>query len=166
MNRAFALIVLVSAVTIPTSAQDANGKMDPSTALWLAIKKQLTGADALAHYERSIKGALLPLVGKLVSATSTERPTTLTFLMPEGEAPELTLHIKGWGGREASFPGPLTVGSTFSFEGVVVSFKEDPFMLVMDFQRGRRDDYRCDELSLHGNNVRPLACNFRDSDPK
>ena len=62
----------------------------------------------------------------------------------------------------------LTLGSTTSFEGVAVAFVKQPFMLVLDFQMGQRDDYVCDELGLHRKNVRPLACNFpaNDSDPK
>jgi len=41
-----------------------------------------------------------------------DRPKTLTFLMPQGKEPEVTLHKKDAKGKDDSFPGPLTLGST------------------------------------------------------
>jgi len=178
MHRAFLVFVLASAVTISANSQDANGKEDPTTALWkqdpakalwLDIRKHLTGVDAQKYFEASLKDAALPtLVGKLASATPTDRPNTLTLLMPEGKDPEVTLHMKASKGKDDRFPGPPMLGSTISFEGVVVSFEKQPLMLVLDFYTPQRDNYACDDLRLRRENVRPLACNFpaKDSDPK
>ena len=107
MQRALLAIVLMSAVTISASGQGANRKEDPAKALWLEIKRQLTGVDAQNFFEARLKDVALPtLAGQLVSATPADRPTTLTFLMPDGKDPEVTLHMKDARGRYISFPGP------------------------------------------------------------
>jgi hypothetical protein len=169
MQRTLLATILMSAVAISASAQNANGKQDRTAALWLAIKTQLTGVDAQKYFEANIKDVALPtLVGKLASVTPTDQPNALTLVMPDGKDPEVTFHMKDAKGRDDSFPGPLTPGSTISFEGVAVSFEKHPFMLVLDFYPPQRDNYTCDDLRLRRANVRPLACNFpgKDSDPK
>jgi tRNA nucleotidyltransferase/poly(A) polymerase len=163
MQRAFLMIVLISTVTISASAQGAN-KQDPTTRLWLELKKELTGPDAQRYFDEAVKDAALPtLVGELASAIPSDRPTILTFLMPGGKD-QVTLRIKDARGEYDNFPGPLKLGSRISFEAVAVSFVKQPFMLVLDFKMAQRENYTCDPLRLRQKNIRPLACNFHDKD--
>jgi hypothetical protein len=63
MQRAFLMIVLISTVTISANAQNAN-KQDPTTWLWLEVKKELTGPDAQRYFDEAVKDVALPtLVG-------------------------------------------------------------------------------------------------------
>lgn len=133
MRRFFLATILISAAILSSSAQSTNPNRDPATALWLSIKEQLTGPDAQSWFDKNLKDAKLPvLFGKLASATPADRPNTLTLLMPEGENPEATLHLKDERGKEDHYPGPLAIGSTISFEGAGVSFEKQPLMLVFD----------------------------------
>jgi hypothetical protein len=62
----------------------------------------------------------------------------LTFLMPGGKDPEVTLRIRDVQGKYDNFPGPLKLGSRISFEAIAVSFVKQPFMLVLDFMMAQR----------------------------
>ena len=139
MRRAFIAAVVFSAVIISASAQDTSSKEDPTTTLWLVIKKQLTGPDGQEYYDSKLKDARMPLlVGKLVSATPADAPNTLALLMPGGKDPEVTLHVKDAKGNDDHFPGPLMLGSAISFEGTVVSFEKQPLMLVFNVSTAPR----------------------------
>jgi hypothetical protein len=139
MRRTFLTSFLVSLMAISTCAQEPNAKQDPATGLWLGVKKALAGPDGQTFFEKSVKDAKLPvLAGKLISATPADRPTTLILLMPEGEDPEVTLHVKDSRGRDDSF-GPLAVGSTISFAGIGDSFVKQPFMLGFEVTTDPRE---------------------------
>jgi hypothetical protein len=127
---------------------------------------ELTSLDTQRYFDEAVKGVALPtLVGELASAVPSDRPTILTFLMPGGKDPEVTLRINNGRGKYDNFPGPLKLGSRISFEAVAVSSVKQPFMLVSDFETAQRDDYTCDPWLLRRKNIRPLACNFPAKDP-
>jgi hypothetical protein len=118
-----------------TKAQD-TGKTRRSSSdaeLWQALKRELTGPDGLDYFDKYMMGAVLAtLVGKLVSATPAERPTSLVLAMYGSDQAEVTLHLKGDRGVDTHMSGSLTIGSSISFVGIAVSFTPEPFMLTVD----------------------------------
>jgi hypothetical protein len=102
-------------------------------ALWISIKNQLTGPNAEEYFTQSLKNADVPLlIGTLVSATPKEQPSILVLSLTDGITPEVTLHLTDNNGRESHLNGPLIRGSQIQFEGIPVSFTQNPFMLTFD----------------------------------
>jgi hypothetical protein len=110
-------------LTLPLQAQDAKPQAQD---LWLLLKKALMTTDGPEYFEMGMKGALLPpLAGKLVSATPTDHPSILLLAM-DGDQPQVTLRL-GHG-----YKTPIAVGSIITFEGVALSFTQEPFMLTLE----------------------------------
>jgi hypothetical protein len=81
----------------------------------------------------AVQYAAVPLlIGTLLSSTPTDQPSTLLLSMSDGITPEVTLHLTDNNGRESHLNGPLMPGSQIQFEGIPVSFTQNPFMLTFD----------------------------------
>jgi hypothetical protein len=128
MTKALIAICAVAAI-LPLRAQDAT-RPDPH--LWQLLKKALMASDGPEYFEMGLKGALLPpLAGKLVSATPTDHPSVLVIAM-DGDKPEVTLRLAHW------YKRPIAVGSLITFEGVGMSFTQEPFMLTLEVDADRQ----------------------------
>jgi hypothetical protein len=96
-------------------------------ALWLTIKKQLTGPNGEEYFTNALENADLPLlIGTLISATPEGQPTTLVLAMSDGTTPEVTLRFEDDKGKESQINGPLMRGSQIQFEGIPVAFAKRP----------------------------------------
>ena len=132
-------IVVASLFLIPAQvgvAQSSNSRrvdVDAIHALWISIKNQLTGSNGEEYFTRSLKNADVPLlIGTLISATPKEQPSILVLSLTDGITPEVTLHLTDKNGRESHLNGPLMPGSQIQFEGIPVSFAQNPFMLTFE----------------------------------
>jgi hypothetical protein len=106
-------------------------------ALWLTIKKQLTGPNGEEYFTNFLENADLPLlIGTLISATPEGQPTTLVLAMSDGTTPEVTPRFEDDNGKESHINGPLMRGSQIQFEGIPVAFTKDPFMLTFGVTTG------------------------------
>lgn len=122
MTKSLVTICMVATI-LPLQAQDAKPQTQD---LWLLLKKALMATDGPEYFEMGMKGALLPpLAGKLVSATPTDHPRILVLAM-DGDKPQVTLRL-GHG-----YKTPIAVGSIITFEGVAMSFTQEPFMLTLE----------------------------------
>ena len=121
--------ICVAATILPLQAQDAQPRTRP---LWLLLKKTLMGADGPEYFEMNMKGAELPpLAGKLVSPTPTDHPSILLLAM-DGDKPQVTLRFAH------GYRRPIAVGSLITFEGVGMSFTQEPFMLTLGVDTDRQ----------------------------
>lgn len=103
-------------------------KENPTLALWLTIKEQLTGAGGSQYFASAMKGTRVAgLRGYLISATPAERPKTLVLAMSgRGGSREVTLVLN------APFRYSAPRGTTLRFEGMPTSFSRQPFMVTFD----------------------------------
>ena len=121
--------ICVVATFLPLQAQDAK---PPNHDLWSLLKKALMATDGPEYFEMNLKGAVLPpLAGKLVSATPTDHPSVLLLAM-DGDKPQVTLRLLN------GYRRPIAVGSIITFEGVAVSFTQEPFMLTLEVDADRQ----------------------------
>jgi hypothetical protein len=112
----------------PLVSQTAN-KDDAPSALWHAIKEQLSGPNGREYFEKNIKSAQLPaLFGTLVSSTPADHPRKFLIAMADDPHPEVTLKLKG------SLQNPLPAGTPVRFEGVGMEFTAEPFMLTFQVE--------------------------------
>jgi tetratricopeptide (TPR) repeat protein len=105
---------------------------NPSLALWLSIKEQLTAENGQQYFESSMKNALLPggaggitkFEGTLVSHDPATRPKELVLAISDATTPEVTLRL------ESPLPGKADPGTKISFEGAALEFTKEPFMVI------------------------------------
>ena len=111
----------------------------PDDTLWHALKKALASSDGIQYFDQNLKDTQLPvLAGRVVSATPEDRPSVLVLARYDGVQPEVTLRLKHDNRTEDHMPGPVTAGSLIRFEGIGVSFIQEPFMLTFDVYTSRR----------------------------
>jgi len=110
----------------------ARAQPDPQTALWTAIKKQLSGPDGKRYFETNVKDAALPwLKGTLASALINEGVSRVILKMPGSPEPDVTLVVHN---RSAKLKSRPTSGTMVEFQGVAVAFTTTPFMLTFDVE--------------------------------
>jgi tetratricopeptide (TPR) repeat protein len=114
------------------AAKDADfAKNNPEMALWMSIKKELTGPDAEKYFGEHLKETLLPkLKGKLVSATPEAKPKELVLSILESTG-DVTIRL------DAALAGKMDPGSELSFEGVPGSYTKEPFMVVFEVEKAK-----------------------------
>mgnify|MGYP005834427503 CR=1 FL=1 len=112
-------------------------RTQPVLALWVGIKRELSGANGAAYWE-SFKGTLVPggvevgttkvekFKGTVVSSTPERRPKEVVLGMSAPDMSEVTLKF------ENPMPGPISPGTELEFSGVPSEFTADPFMLVFE----------------------------------
>lgn len=126
--------------TIKTAAQIAAEKEEefrksnPALALWMGLKKELSGENGVQFFASTMKDAQVPggagginqLKGYLISAKPPARSKELVIGVADANTPEVTLRL------ETALTGKPVIGSELSFEGVPVEFNKDPFMVTFD----------------------------------
>ena len=111
-------------------------KTNPSMALWMSIKKELTGPNSDAYFASSMKDAHLPggamgvkrFKGKVIEHKPARNPSTIVLGISDATTPEVTLKL------ETPMVGKADPGTELEFEGVISGFTKDPFMLTMDIE--------------------------------
>ena len=109
-------------------------KKNPMLAMWMNLKKELTGANAEQYFESSLKGAAIPggahgvtkFKGVLISSKPAAAPKELVLGVSDPNTPDVTLKL------ENPMRGKADAGTPLEFEGVVNSYTKDPFMLTLD----------------------------------
>jgi hypothetical protein len=113
-------------------------KTNPVLALWMSIKKELTGPNSDAYFASSVKDAHLPggamgvqkFKGKVIEHKPARNPKEIVLGMSDATTAEVTLKL------ETPFlVGKADPGTELEFEGVVAGFAKDPFMLTMDVEK-------------------------------
>jgi len=132
----------IAAIVLGLTFLPATGLLaqdNPDSLLWHALKKALASSDGVQYFKKNLSGTQLPpLAGRVVSATPADRPSVLVLAMHDGVQPEVTLRLKDEKGAEDHMPAQVTAGSLIRFEGVGVSFVQEPFMLTFDVSTSRR----------------------------
>jgi tetratricopeptide (TPR) repeat protein len=108
-------------------------KKDPELALWLNLKKLLTGPEGEQYFANSMRNTKVTgLRGYLVSANPPDRPNTLVLALSErGGRGEVTLVLD----EPYRYSAPR--GTTLRFEGVARSLSQEPFMLTFEVEQGQ-----------------------------
>ena len=102
-------------------------------ALWAAIKRSLTAPDGEEYFRQNLKDAALPVMaGTLISATPADRPNVLVLAIADSATPEITLRVKDDDGNDALLTTSVARGSEIRFEGAVMAFTKEPFMLTVE----------------------------------
>jgi tetratricopeptide (TPR) repeat protein len=116
-------------------------KTNPTLALWISIKRELSGANGPAYFDGSLKNSQIPggvevggqkiekLKGKVVSTKPASKPKEIVVGVSSPDMSEVTLR----------FETPLTVasvpvGTELEFSGVPVEYTADPFNLVFEVE--------------------------------
>src|SRR5260221_7698576 len=128
-------VVVAALATAILSAPAPAQIDDPQRALWMALKRQLTGPDALEYFESSMHQCVLPrLKGALISALINPGVSKLTVALADSSTAEVTLVVHNGNVKWKSDPQP---GVQIEFEGVASDFTAGPFMLTFDVPIGQ-----------------------------
>lgn len=115
-------------------------KTNPTLALWISIKRELTGANSAAYFEGSLKNAAIPggvevggtriekLKGKVVSLKPATNPKEIVMGISSAEMSEVTLRF------ETALRGKVDPGTELEFSGAPIEFTAEPFNLVFDME--------------------------------
>jgi hypothetical protein len=105
-------------------------KSNPQLALFLNVKKELTGADGAAYFENNMKGKALPeFEGTLVSTNPETKPKELVVGI-SGSTAEITVKL------DAPLAGKMDPGAKIKFkDSVPESFTKEPFMLTVTAEK-------------------------------
>lgn len=121
-----------SATEIAIEKEEEFKKSNPQLALWMGIKKELTGPGGESYFESSVKGAAVPkLKGKVISEKPAVRPKELVLALADPTTPEVTLKL------DEPIAGKVEIGSDLEFEGVPSAFTKDPFMVTFDVEKAK-----------------------------
>jgi hypothetical protein len=141
----FALAVILA--VRPGAAQKPEAQKaeepDPRLTLWLNVKRQLLAPNGKQWFDANLRNVLLPgksedgprgLKGTVLESRPAKRPTELVLALSDDHTPEVTITLRN--AREDLVPllKPLPVGSEIEFQGLGVSFTQNPFMVVFEVQ--------------------------------
>ena len=116
--------------TLKAENEEEFRKKNPSLALWLNIKQELTGANGAQYFEANMKGAEVPsFKGKLISMKPAARPKELVLAIADGTTPDATLVL------DAPLPGKAEPGAEIEFVGVPSAFTKEPFNVTFDVEK-------------------------------
>lgn len=115
-------------------------KTNPVLALWISIKRELTGANSASYFENTLKHAAIPggvevggtkiekLKGKVVSLKPATNPKEIVLGISSPEMSEVTLRF------ETPLRGKVDPGTELEFSGAPIEFTAEPFNLVFDME--------------------------------
>lgn len=115
-------------------------KTNPILALWISIKRELTGANSAAYFENTLKNAAIPggvdvggtkvekLKGKVISLKPATNPKEIVLGISSAEMSEVTLRF------ETALRGKVDPGTELEFSGAPIEFTAEPFNLVFDME--------------------------------
>ncbi len=123
-----------NATEIAIEKEEEFKKTNPELALWMGLRKELTGDNGMQFFESNMKGAAVPggaggiqsLKGRLISAKPAVNSKELVIGVADAATPEVTLKL------ETPVKGKPVIGSDLNFEGVPETFVKDPFMVTFD----------------------------------
>jgi tetratricopeptide (TPR) repeat protein len=135
---------VMSAAEVAIEKEEQLKRENPMLALWLSIKKELTGPGGKDYWENRMKTALLPgdavpgvtkLKGKLVAQKPERNPKELVIAISDETTPEVTLSL------DQSMRGTAEPGTEIAFEGVATQFAQEPFMVTFEVERSKVDGW-------------------------
>ena len=114
-------------------------KSNPMLALWLSLKKELTGDNGQKFFDERMKGAAVPggvngiqkFKGTIVEAKPEAHSKELIVGISDPKVPEVTIKL------DAPVTGKPVIGSVVEFEGVPSAFSKDPFMVTFDVEKSK-----------------------------
>jgi hypothetical protein len=116
--------------------QEELKKTNPQLALWVNIKRELSGPNGQQYFDTNLKGAAIPggvegiqkFKATVVSTTTDKlkRTTSIVVGISAKEMSEVTLNL------DKPHAGPVPAGTEIEFSGVPSSFTADPFNLTFD----------------------------------
>jgi tetratricopeptide (TPR) repeat protein len=117
---------------------------NPQLAMWMSLKKELTGPNGNQFFESNMKGASVPggaegvqkFKATIVEAKPAVRSKELVVALADPKVPEATLKL------DAPLTGKPEVGSQVEFEGVPVAFSADPFNITFDVEKAKLKDLK------------------------
>ena len=122
--------------TLKAQQQAAADAANPIPAFWRDIVREPLQKDGDAYFA-AMNEALLPgepgktkgfekFKAKLVSMSPENKPKTLVLALEKPNVPDVTLKF------EEPLPGTMEPGAELEFEGKVVSYMKEPFMLTLE----------------------------------
>lgn len=127
---------------IMAKQEEALKKSNPVLALWVGIKRELTGANGPSYFENSLKNAHIPgpdgilvgettvkkLKGTVVSVDPPKRPKKVVLGLSSPNMSEVTLVFEN---PLAAAPEP---GTELEFAGVVTEYSLEPFNVTFEVE--------------------------------
>jgi hypothetical protein len=146
-----------SATEIAIEKEEEFKKSNPPLALWMSLKKELTGDNGEQFFASSMKDAHVPggaeniqkFKGTLIEARPAARPKELILGLADPTAPEVTLKL------DSPINGTPETGSELEFEGVPVAFAKDPFMVTFDVEKEKIVGLKVTQPVRRGAKTRP-----------
>ena len=124
--------IVKSAHEMAAEKEREFAEKNPQLALWMQVKKELTGPEGTQYFETQMKGtALPPLKGTVISARPALRSRELIVGIADPKVPEVTLHL------DQPLAGKPKTGAEIEFEGVAKEFSADPFTLTLEVERAK-----------------------------
>jgi hypothetical protein len=122
--------------TLKAQQQAALDAANPILAFWRDIVREPLQKDGDAYFA-AMNEALLPgdpgkqkgfekFKAKLVSMSPENKPKTLVLALEKPNVPDVTLKF------EEPLPGTMEPGADLEFEGKVVAYTKEPFMLTLE----------------------------------
>jgi tetratricopeptide (TPR) repeat protein len=119
--------------------EDEFRKKNPSLALWMNLKQELTGPNGEQYFNTNMKGAEVPggaggiekFKGKLIAAKPAVHPKQLVLAMSDPNTADVTLNL------DAPLPGKAEPGIDIEFAGVATSYSKEPFNVTFDVEKGK-----------------------------
>jgi tetratricopeptide (TPR) repeat protein len=115
-------------------------KTNPVLALWISIKRELSGPNSAAYFDNTLKNAAIPggvevggtkverLKGKVISLKPATNPKEVVVGISSAEMSEVTLRF------ETPLRGKVDPGTELEFSGAPIEFSAEPFNLVFDVE--------------------------------
>jgi tetratricopeptide (TPR) repeat protein len=107
-------------------------EQNPSLALWLSLKKALTGDQAQSYFDEHMKDTEIPtdFKGKLIEAKPEMNPKELVLSIEDGITPDATLVL------ETPLKGKMDPGADMSFKnGVATAYAASPYMVTFKVEK-------------------------------
>ena len=131
-----------TATEIAAEKEEQFKKSNPQLAMWMSLKKELTGPNGQQFFE-GMKGADVPggakigdipvteFKGTIIAAKPATRSKELVVGISDPNTPEVTLKL------DAPLTGKPEIGSEVEFDGVASGFSPDPFMVIFDVEKAK-----------------------------
>ncbi len=115
-------------------------KTNPVLALWISIKRELSGPNSAAYFDNTLKNAAIPggvevggtkvekLKGKVIALKPATNPKEIVVGLSSSEMSEVTLRF------ETPLRGKVDPGTELEFSGAPIEFTPEPFNLVFDVE--------------------------------
>jgi len=124
--------------------QQELAQQNPSLALWLNLKNELTGANGESYFNTNMKGAQTPaFTGALVSEEPETRPRKLVLAIADGKTPDCTIEL------ESPLPGKADPGTQITFQGIAQSYTANPFMVTFKAEKANVKGWPGKEAPVH-----------------